>query len=118
MSEGAKYQALAPAAELLDPGRAGKPKSLLGWAYSARTPDRELFLLYFEKDCPPAALSGAKRSGQYRARWFDPRKGTWLPATDVKADGHGKIALPPFPAQTGKPANSQTDWAMRVTLVK
>ena len=65
MSEGAKYQALAPSAELLDPHRAGKDKSLLGWAYCARTPDRGLFLLYFEQDCPPPVM------GSYGDRYLN-----------------------------------------------
>jgi hypothetical protein len=48
LSEGPKYQDLVPGVELLAPNRAGETKSCVGWAYCARTPARDLFLLYFE----------------------------------------------------------------------
>jgi hypothetical protein len=99
--------------ELLDPYRAGKEKSCVGWAYCARTPDREFFLLYFEKECPRATLSGAKRSGRYAARWFNTRTARWKSPIEVKANGHGRIALPPFPGEAEK---SDTDWALKLTL--
>ncbi|NQT86864.1 DUF4038 domain-containing protein, partial [bacterium] len=108
LSEGVRYRGLEPLADLLDPHKAGKEKSCLGWAYCARTPDREFFLLYFEKECPPSALSGAKRNGKYAARWFNPRTGRWKKPIAVAANGHGKIALPPFP--------DGDDWAMKLTL--
>jgi len=108
LSEGARYRDLVPSADLLDPSRAGKAKSCVGWAYCARTPDREFFLLYFETECPPATLSGAKRNGKYAARWFNPRTGRCKKPVAVTANGRGTIALPPFP--------DKDDWAMKLTL--
>ena len=114
LSEGAKYQQLVPSADLLSPGRSGKPNSCLGWAYCARTADRALFLLYFERDCPRAVLSGARPGATYRGRWFDPRTGKWIGSADVvlAADARGGISLPPFPAGAVK---SKTDWALKLT---
>ena len=115
LSEGAKYQQLVPQAELLSPGRTGKPKSCLGWAYCARTEGKDLFLLYFEKDCPRAELSGAAPGKAYDAQWFNPRTGQWTQATGspLPADAGGQIALPKFPG--GKDA-SANDWALKLRL--
>ena len=115
LSEGAKYQQLVPQAELLSPGRTGKPKSCLGWAYCARTEGKDLFLLYFEKDCPRAELSGAAPGKAYDAQWFNPRTGQWTQAagSPLPADAGGQIALPKFPG--GKDA-SANDWALKLRL--
>jgi hypothetical protein len=42
----------------------------------------------------------------YRARWFDPRNGTWSDVGDgqIKANVIGEIELPPFP--------SDLDWGL------
>jgi len=116
LSEGAKYQQLIPAADLVSPGRTGKTKSCLGWAYCARTADRSLFMVYFEKDCPKATLSGAKPSGKYRMRWYDTRTGKWVgkKAAVLTADTKGKITLDPFPGGSDK---SRADWAAKLTSV-
>ena len=116
LSEGPLYRDLAPDPNLLDPNRTGKPKSCTGWAYCAHTPQRDLMLLYFEKDCPRAVLSGAKPGGKYEGRWFNPRTGRWRPAAPgpLTADAKGKITLPSFP---GEPAKSDTDWAMKLKLL-
>ena len=111
LSEGARYQQLVPSVELLSPRRTGKPKSNVGWAYCARTPDRELFLLYFEKACPKATLTGATPNGRYAARWFNPRTGEWKPASEATADARGRLALPSFP---GGRTTSANDWAMKL----
>ena len=115
LSEGAGYQQLIPAADLLAPSRTGKPKSCLGWAYCARTADRKLFMIYFEKECPQATLGGATGGAKYAARWFDPRTGQWIGKTEtpLAADAKGKITLPPFPNGAKK---SKTDWALKLKL--
>ena len=114
LSEGAKYRQLVPSVKLLTPRRAGKPKSCTGWAYCARTPDRSLLLLYFEKNCPQARLTGTRPGGRYALRWFDPRTGKWVAgaAATVAADARGRIPLPPFP---GGAARSDDDWALKLT---
>ena len=113
LSEGARYQQLVPQVELLSPRRTGKPKSNLGWAYCARTDDRGLFLLYFEKACPRAALSGAKPGAAYETQWFNPRTGQWRKATGspLTAGRTGRIKLPSFPGGKDTSAN---DWAMKL----
>jgi len=115
LSEGPKYQDLAPEVDLLSPSRAGTPKTCLGWAYSARAGNRGLFLLYFEKDCPQASLSGMVPGRQYAARWFNPRTGEWTDAkaSFLTADSAGKALLPRFP---GDKANSDDDWGLKLKL--
>jgi hypothetical protein len=116
LSEGTKYQHLVPSADLVSPGRSGKPKSCLGWAFCARTADRTLFMLYFEQDCPKATLSGTQPGGKYRARWYDTRKGRWVGNADTSwtANVLGKIDLGAFPRGDDK---SKEDWALKLTLV-
>jgi hypothetical protein len=84
-------------------------KGYEGWAYAARTQDKELFLAYFEKGCPKSLIRGAKLTGMYRAKWFDPRNGTWSDAGDgiVKSNNIGEIPLRDFP--------SDDDWALSLT---
>ena len=114
LSEGRRYQDLVPAAGLLDPNQSGQPKSLLGWAYGARTVAQDLFLLYFEQEYPTAILSGAKPGAQYRLRWFNPRRGEWLEESVRSADAFGKIAMPPFPGGGARAAN---DWGLKLTKI-
>ena len=72
-----------------------------------------MYLLYFEQDCAPATLNGARPNGQYQARWFNPRTGHWRDAEpdSITADAEGALVLPPFP---GAPGNSDTDWALKL----
>ncbi|MFW6163923.1 MAG: DUF4038 domain-containing protein, partial [Planctomycetota bacterium] len=116
LSEGRRYQDLVPAVDLVSPRRSGKPKGLTGWAYCARTQDRALFLLYFEKGCPQATLSGALPGRSYAAAWFDPRTGRWADAAagGLPANGKGTIRLPAFP---GGRDRSTEDWALKLTAL-
>jgi len=113
LSEGGRYRDLVPGANLIKPNRSGKPKSCIGWSYCARTAEKDLFVLYFEKDCPKANLSGAKSKGKYAARWFNPRIGIWRDAGVLVADSAGLIDLPYFPGNLSK---SRNDWAMKLAL--
>ena len=74
-------------------------------------------VLYFEKDCPRATLSGDRPGGKYRLQWFDPRNGVWLDDQEatVTADPKGRITLPDFPSNTKK---SKIDWAVKLTMVR
>jgi hypothetical protein len=116
LSEGKAYQNLIPSDGALSPNRSGQPKTNLGWAYCARTKSRELSLLYFERDCPRAVLSGLRAGGRYRLQWFNPRTGEWLAPSEngIQADLEGNLQLPPFPAGGAK---SKEDWAMKVMLL-
>jgi hypothetical protein len=119
-SEGRKYRQLEPHVELLSPNKSDVPDfsgwdGCVGWAYCSRTPDKHLFMLYFEKGCAKATLSGALPNANYQAGWFDPRQGVWLPwqGQAPLADSQGTITLPSFPAG---PATAKTDWALKLTL--
>jgi hypothetical protein len=115
LSEGRRYQELIPAAESVQPSRTGKDKSCIGWAYCARTAEKDLFLLYFEKDCPAARLSGTEANRKYEAKWFDPRTGRWIDAGVLEADGGGAVTLPRFPGGTSM---SHIDWGLKLRLAK
>jgi hypothetical protein len=113
LAAGRRYQDLIPSNEILTPNRSGEAKSLDGWAFCASTAKRDLILVYFERACPRAALSGLPSGQAYRVRWYDPRTGRWLdgPANGetLTASAQGTILLPLFP---GGQAQSDTDWAL------
>ena len=109
-SIGKRYQELVPLADLVSPNKTHDIRSYEGWAYCARTPDKNIFLAYFEKGCPRSQVRGAKLNSIYRAEWFDPRKGTWQDVTGggtLRSSVIGIIMLPDFPGDI--------DWALRLT---
>jgi len=119
-----RYAALEPDADLVTPNKMGDPMGYRGWAYAARTPDRNLFLVYFEKDYPDyfredpvrvraydgplprAIVRGAEINTRYAAVWFDPRTGEWLDgqAVQLTSDMIGRLFVPDMP--------SDEDWAL------
>ncbi|MGD0745094.1 MAG: DUF4038 domain-containing protein [Verrucomicrobiota bacterium] len=109
MSLGKRYQELAPDADLVSPNKTQNLLSYEGWAYCARTPDKENFLVYFEKGCGLSQVRGAKLLATYRAQWFDPRNGTWQDVGDgmLRSDNVGIIKLPALPGDN--------DWGLRLT---
>jgi hypothetical protein len=115
LSDGRRYQDLVPSVELLSPNRSGEAKTLDGWAYCAATADRDLVLLYFERDCPRATLSGLPAGREYQFQWFDPRTGRWLDTAatfqTISSPADGTIPLPPFPGEREKADN---DWALKL----
>jgi hypothetical protein len=113
LSEGHRYQKLVPCRELLKPNESGDPKGFTGWAYCARTEKKDLFLLYFEKDCPKATLSGAIFFSKYKAQWFNPKTGDWMDGGILTADPGGEISLPNFLDNSDV---SKTDWGLKLTL--
>ncbi|MFQ6131721.1 MAG: DUF4038 domain-containing protein [Armatimonadota bacterium] len=117
LSVGPRYQDLVPSVDLVSPNRSGKRDGLLGWAYCARTPEQDVFLLYFEKQCPQASVAGALPGARYSASWFDPRSGGWLVARNeaLVADQAGIVALPAFPNGA---AVSDADWALKLALAE
>jgi len=113
LSEGRRYQDLAPDANLVSPSETHVTKGFTGWAYCARTPARDFFLAYFEQDYPAhGMIRGARPQATYQAQWFDPRTGEWLKAGDgvLKANVWGWIQLPDFP--------SADDWGLKLILEK
>ncbi len=99
LSIGDRYQELEPNADLVSPNKTHDFLGYDGWAYCARTPDRNIFLVFFEKGCPQSIIRGMKMSSLYRAQWFDPREGTWIDASDhlLATSVIGTTVLPPFP---------------------
>jgi len=107
-SIGRRYQELEPNPDLVSPNKDHNLRAYEGWAYCARTPDKELFLAYFEKGMPRARIRGAKLNSIYRAQWFDPRDGRWLNADSgvARSNEIGIIELPDFPGDA--------DWGLRL----
>jgi hypothetical protein len=105
-SQGRRFQDLVPDSHLVSPSRTHHAKGFDGWAYAARTPAKDFFLLYFEKGWPRGVVRSALAEREYAARWFDPRTGAWTPAGGgaLKADVNGVVALPALP--------SEDDWAL------
>ncbi len=114
LSEGQKYQDLVPCSERILPNQSAGPKVTTGWAYGAATPENDLLLLYFEKGCPQAVVTGVNPKARYNANWFDPRNGRWIRVeTPQVAEETGRIILPPFPDNTDR---SGMDWAIKLSL--
>ena len=110
-SIGRRYEDLVPDTDMVSPNKIAELHSHEGWAYCARTPDKEIFLLYFEKGCAVSLVRGAKLQSVYRAQWFDPRTATWQDAGNgkLKSNESGVITLPAFP--------TDTDWALRLSFL-
>ena len=108
LSIGKRYQELVPDADLVSPNRTPVLRGYEEWAYAARTPDKQIFLLYFEKGCPRSQVRGARLQSRYRAQWFDPRNGSWqdVGGGTLQSNMIGSIQLPDFPAEG--------DWGLRL----
>jgi hypothetical protein len=100
-SIGKRYQELEPDPGFVFPNSTHNGLTYEGWAFAARTRDRNIFLAYFENACPPGVVRGAKTMSIYRARWFNPRQGTWLDVGDgtLTANNIGEINLPHLPGE-------------------
>lgn len=103
-SQGSRYQHLIPSSDSLAPNSSALTRGYDGWAFAARSPERDWYLVYFEKDAPRAAILNAPRLRRWRARWFDPRTGAWADAGVLETDPNHKILLPAPP--------TSEDWAL------
>ena len=113
LSEGERYRSLVPCTDRIVPNQSDGPKVTAGWAYGSATPEQDLIMLYFEKDCPRSVITGIKQGNEYKAGWFDPKNGTWIQSDNpLIPDPSGRIVLPPFPDNK---ARSGTDWALKLT---
>jgi hypothetical protein len=110
-SNGNRFQDLEPDANLVTPSKTQQTGSFEGWAYCARTRQRDFFLIYLEKGVPrQVRVRGAIPEAQYDGSWFDPRTGEWMtiaPGT-LTANTAGRIDLPARP--------SEEDWGVRLLL--
>ncbi len=106
---GNRYQELVPIADLVSPNKSHDTLSYEGWAYCARTPDQNDFLVYFEKGCPKSEVRGARLNSAYRAQWFNPRTGTWVDVDGghLQANKIGVLSVPAFP--------TDEDWGLRLS---
>ncbi len=114
-SEGTRYRDLVPIADLVYPNKTSETTGNRGWAYCARTPERDLFMLHFEADCRAASVRGTLFEREYAATWFDPRTGEWIDAGTLESGHMCEISLPPFPDGDDP---SSTDWAMKLVLTE
>ena len=107
-SIGKRYQDLVPIPDLVSPNKTHDIIAYEGWAYCSRTPDKKIFMAYFEKDCPRSFLRGAILNSRYKAQWYNPRNGTWQDVGNgtVTANKIGIIRLPDFP--------EDIDWGLKL----
>jgi hypothetical protein len=107
---GQRYRGLEPKAEMVMPNKTGPDFSYYGWAYCARTRERDLFMLYFEKDAPlEAKLRGVEAGARYRPSWFDPRDGKWLPPGEA-------LTVPPSAVLVLPQRPDERDWGLMLEL--
>ena len=107
-SIGRRFQELVPDANLVSPNKTHNILGYEGWAFSARTPDKKIFVVYFEKGCIRSQIRGALPHGNYQAQWFDPRAGTWRAVGNgtLQSNSTGILELPDFPGDA--------DWGLRL----
>ncbi len=113
LSEGVRYRELRPASGSLSARKApgSSEQGLDGWSFLVRTPDGAFGLLYFENEAQRGAAAGWRPNARYTFTWYDPRAGEWRDSIDLRADGTGALALPPFP---GGSDIAGTDWAAKI----
>ena len=127
---GDKYKKLVPNADLITPNKMGDPMGYRGWAYCSRTEEKDLFLVYFEKDFPKsfgrdmvmrrlpdnelprAIVRGAELNAKYKLTWFNTETGEWLKDKEqvVESDMIGRVFIMDLP--------TENDWALSLELVK
>lgn len=110
------YQDLVPCTKLLSPNQTATEtlRGTSGWAFAAGTTNHDVYLLYFERNCPPATLTGLPANARFSARWFDPQTARWHNVLALTAASDGTLRLPPFPTGDGA---SQADWALRLKRI-
>lgn len=109
-SEGNRYQELIPNADYVTPNKTHDYLSFDGWAYCARTKEKDLIMIYFEKGCPAKRLRSVHYDGIYTATWYDPRTGIWSDAGTVIADPEERILQLPD-------KSTDDDWCLKLVLI-
>ncbi|HUI65237.1 MAG TPA: DUF4038 domain-containing protein, partial [Bacteroidota bacterium] len=101
-SIGRHYQDLVPLADLVSPNKTQITLGYEGWAYCARTDEKDIFLVYFERGCSKSQIRGARLNSVYSAQWFNPRSGAWSDVGNgrVIANKIGIIDLPDLPDES------------------
>jgi hypothetical protein len=111
-SSGARFQDLAPNADLVSPNKTHQTLGFEGWAYCARTPEKDFFLIFLEKGCPRVAVRGMLLKARYEAKWFNPRSGEWTSVGpgELTSTVAGTVRVPAPP--------SAEDWGLRLLLIR
>jgi hypothetical protein len=109
-SEGGRYKELIPMSDMVSPNKTHEILSYKGWAFAARTKERDLIMVYYEKDCPANRLRSVLSDGIYKATWFDPRTGEWIDTGVLNADSEERINRMPQ-----KPTDD--DWCLKLNLI-
>lgn len=107
------YGNLHPLKQLLQPNQTPNEDKNMGWAYCMRDEAKIFFLMYFEKGCKRATLSGALPKTEYELSWFDPSVGKWMKKLHLKSDTKGVIVLPDYP---GEADLTKRDWAAKIII--
>jgi hypothetical protein len=111
-SIGKRYQDLVPLADLVSPNKTHNIHIWEGWAFCARTPDKNIFLAYFETGNPKndfRQIRSARLNSFYHAEWFNPRNGTWINIGKLASSNIGNIELPNLP--------QETDWGLKLIYI-
>ena len=111
MSLGGRHAELIPDSECLIPNKSGPELGWTGWAYCAYTPDKEIFLSYFEKGTPRKGIlfRNGFYGGRYKLTWFNPRTGQWLDRNEsIQLNVRGYAEIPALP--------DDEDWALKMVL--
>ncbi len=111
MSLEGRHRELIPDSECIIPNKSGPEFGWTGWAYCAYTPDKEIFLVYFEQETPVenVLFRGGAYDGVYRLAWYNPRTGEWVDRGEtIEVDVRGVAALPARP--------DEKDWALKMVL--
>lgn len=106
---GDEYQNLVPNADLVTPNKMGEPLGYKGWAFCSYLPEKQIFLLYFEKYCPQPEIRGLEYESEYEISWFNPREGIWLAGTITRTNEVCRLIIPDFP--------DENDWGMLVRKI-
>lgn len=109
-SNGTRFQDLEPNADLVTPNKTPQIMSFEGWAFCARTPQKDFFLIFLEKGAPKVTVRGAQPESIYEGKWFDPRTGEWsdVGSGSLISSIPGRIEIPKPP--------TDSDWALRLIL--
>jgi hypothetical protein len=111
-SVGNRYQELVPLADLVSPNKTHDIHIWKGWSYCARTPDKNIFLAYFETGNAKndfRQIRSARLNSYYHAQWFNPRNGSWIDIGKLASSNIGNIELPNFP--------EETDWGLKLVYI-
>jgi hypothetical protein len=99
------------AKHLLNPNQTPNDDKNMGWSYSMRSENREMFFLYFEEGCNKPILTETIPKAEYEFNWFNPKNGEWIKSGKLQSDGRGSLKFPDFP---GGGSVSNTDWALKI----